>query len=595
MSVLAFPGRIPPTAPDIIQVVAAPQFPQPTSNDQATRLIYVGTPPADLDITKSVELLVDADGNSLVTPGDTLRYTIQFSNTGGTDVTGAVILDDYNEALLELPFGLSLPGAIASGTITWSLGTIVAGATGELTYDVRIKPPGEFPLEVRTIANYAILDTDQTASLAATATIDVVTNSAPVAQAGGPYSIFEGDTLTLDASASFDPDGDTLTYEWDLDGDGEYDDATGMSPTFSAAELDGPTFVMVGLRVTDAGGLTSTAVVRVDVTNVPPLVAPIIGPDNGVRGQALSFTGTFIDPGKADTHTRAWTVVSGGNIVATGTGSHFTFTPTAIGAYTVTFTVTDDDGGVGSASKTVEVTAVALQPDECDPDLIQLVIGGTVGDDAIRVDPVDNSDLVEVLINGVSHGTFSPTGRIVAFGLAGNDDMTVAGGIVRSAWLYGGLGQDRLKGGAGNDVLLGGEGDDLLIGGQGRDLLIGGVGADRLVGNADDDILIAGYTLHDADTTPLCDMLHEWTSAASFADRTAVLRGSLLVAEGSSATVFDDGAADVLTGSAGQDWFFAQLDGENGLTRDKITDLTAAEFAADLDFINGAREARRLA
>ena len=39
----------------------------------------------------------------------------------------------------------------------------------------------------------------------------------------------------------------------------------------------------------------------------------------------------------------------------------------------------------------------------------------------------------------------------------------------------------------------------------------------------------------------------------------------------------------MLTGSAGQDWFFANLD--TGVL-DKITDLGAAEFAIDLDFIN---------
>jgi hypothetical protein len=54
-------------------------------------------------------------------------------------------------------------------------------------------------------------------------------------------------------------------------------------------------------------------------------------------------------------------------------------------------------------------------------------------------------------------------------------------------------------------------------------------------------------------------------------------------------TVFDDGAADVLTGSAGIDWFFANLDGDGdpSVTKDKITDLHALEFADDLDFIQG--------
>jgi hypothetical protein len=77
-------------------------------------------------------------------------------------------------------------------------------------------------------------------------------------------------------------------------------------------------------------------------------------------------------------------------------------------------------------------------------------------------------------------------------------------------------------------------------------------------------------------------------STASYADRTAALRATLRVdpTSAGSATVFDDGSYDVLTGSAGQDWFFAQLDGGNGRVKDKITDLGAAEFAADLDFIN---------
>ena len=49
--------------------------------------------------------------------------------------------------------------------------------------------------------------------------------------------------------------------------------------------------------------------------------------------------------------------------------------------------------------------------------------------------------------------------------------------------------------------------------------------------------------------------------------------------------MFDDGAADVLTGSSGQDWFFANLTGTG--VKDKVTDLSAAEFANDLTFIQG--------
>ncbi len=55
----------------------------------------------------------------------------------------------------------------------------------------------------------------------------------PIARVGGPYFGKIGNSFTLDASGSSDPDGDTITgYNWDLDGDGEFDDATGITVTF---------------------------------------------------------------------------------------------------------------------------------------------------------------------------------------------------------------------------------------------------------------------------------------------------------------------------------------------------------------------------
>lgn len=63
-------------------------------------------------------------------------------------------------------------------------------------------------------------------------------NGPPVARAGGPYAITAGDTLVLDGSASSDPTpGDTLSYSWDVDGDGAFDDATGATPTLTWAAL----------------------------------------------------------------------------------------------------------------------------------------------------------------------------------------------------------------------------------------------------------------------------------------------------------------------------------------------------------------------
>ena len=57
------------------------------------------------------------------------------------------------------------------------------------------------------------------------------------------------------------------------------------------------------------------------------------------------------------------------------------------------------------------------------------------------------------------------------------------------------------------------------------------------------------------------------------------LNGSVVLqASGPGATVFDDSAADKLTGSSGRDWFFANLDGG---VLDEIVDLAGSEEGDD--------------
>jgi outer membrane protein assembly factor BamB len=57
-----------------------------------------------------------------------------------------------------------------------------------------------------------------------------------------------GDTVTFNASTSYDPDGYITVYEWDFDNDNQYDDATGISPTWQWSEEGN---FPVSLRVTD--------------------------------------------------------------------------------------------------------------------------------------------------------------------------------------------------------------------------------------------------------------------------------------------------------------------------------------------------------
>ena len=182
-----------------------------------------------------------------------------------------------------------------------------------------------------------------------------IPNSPPISEAGGPYTVDEGSSVTVDASGSSDPDGNTLTYAWDLDNDGTYENP-GVTAVITPP--DGTATITVGLQVSDGNGGVSTDTATVTVINVVPTVGPITAPIGPLSvGTAVEASATFTDPGTADTHTALWNwgdgTTSQGTVTETSVaGSHIY---TTAGIYTVTLTVTDDDGGAGSATYTYVV------------------------------------------------------------------------------------------------------------------------------------------------------------------------------------------------------------------------------------------------
>ncbi len=89
----------------------------------------------------------------------------------------------------------------------------------------------------------------------------VVVNAPPQASFNvAPGSLLDGDTVTL-SSTSGDPDGPLASQHWDLDGDGQYDDASGAVATRKLPKGS----YRVGLRVMDSRGAVATAERRVTV------------------------------------------------------------------------------------------------------------------------------------------------------------------------------------------------------------------------------------------------------------------------------------------------------------------------------------------
>ena len=237
------------------------------------------------------------------------------------------------------------------------------------------------------------------------------------------------------------------------------------------------------------------------------------------------------------------------------------------------------------------MVAALLEVDPLTAGAMALFIGGTVGNDIITFTPANATGGVAVTINNsttknktVSLGTFSPTSRIVAYGLAGNDTIQMASSkvagssvsIVLPGMFFGGAGNDTLIGGDGNDVLVGGAGADTLMGGFGNDVLIGGAGIDKVYGGlngaatntSDGNILIGDATAYDSSEAALWTVSQEWNAPLDYATRITELRSgasnSLDVAL-SSSTIANDKAVDQLFAAAGSDWFW-NLSGQDKVT-----------------------------
>lgn len=101
--------------------------------------------------------------------------------------------------------------------------------------------------------------------------------------------------VTFDGRSSFDPDGDTLSYSWDLDGDGQLDDAFTSMASFTYST---PGTYVATLGVSDGRGGTATNSVTIAVANDAPsatIITPAVGTTWGV-GDTINFSGQGTDP-----------------------------------------------------------------------------------------------------------------------------------------------------------------------------------------------------------------------------------------------------------------------------------------------------------
>ncbi|MBP7866229.1 MAG: OmpA family protein [Acidobacteria bacterium] len=188
-------------------------------------------------------------------------------------------------------------------------------------------------------------------------------NNPPVANAGPDLSNIPAGLVQLDGSASYDPDGDTLTFLWTQ--------TMGPAVTLSGANTATPSFTadvdqvyVFKLKVTDAkGAFTFDEVSISTVQNRPPVA--VVGPDlSNVPPGAVQLDGSASYDPDGDPLTFQWTQILGPSVALTGADTATpSFTAEAGRVYAFRLKVTDSHGLFAYADVTVStVTAVNTPP-----------------------------------------------------------------------------------------------------------------------------------------------------------------------------------------------------------------------------------------
>jgi DNA-binding beta-propeller fold protein YncE len=118
----------------------------------------------------------------------------------------------------------------------------------------------------------------------------VVVSRPPVAAlAAAPAMVAGGRQVTFDASASRDPEGLALRYDWDLDGDGAFERRT-TTPTASRT-YEGSQALSPQVRVRDPHGGAATAGAAVTVDATAPVVGTFVASARTLMGRATPRRG----------------------------------------------------------------------------------------------------------------------------------------------------------------------------------------------------------------------------------------------------------------------------------------------------------------
>ena len=229
-------------------------------------------------------------------------------------------------------------------TASWDLdndGTFEAsGASAQKQFTV----PGAYTFKLKVVDASGATDI-------ATGTV-TIPNRAPTATVDHtPKNPQTNDQITFTATAA-DPENRIKSLSWDLDNDGQFDDATGATTTKSFRKPGAST---VRFRIEDLDGLSTISEDVVAVGNQPPTADFVVLPASPIAGTAASLVSTALDP---DTPLDKWQWdLNGDGVYGDVEGPAAQYTFPAAGTYTVGLRVLDSEDVEDFAVKSIVVQA----------------------------------------------------------------------------------------------------------------------------------------------------------------------------------------------------------------------------------------------
>ncbi len=262
----------------------------------------------------------------------------------------------------------------SSATITWTtneastsqaeygLGTSY-GMITSLDYDlVTIHTVDLTGLSSFTTYNFRVSSRDDAGNEALSENRTFTTsNLSPTITSFSPEPV-SGNTplsVTFTASAS-DPDGYINTYEWDFDGDGNYDEETATTSGTFYTYTEAGTY-NAKLRVTDDGGAStessSVTITVVSPENQPPVVSSFQAtPASGAAPLSVTFSTVASDPDGTIVEYK-WDFNGDGAFEASTSTIPVSYIYESVGTYRVRLKVIDDNEATATAETFVTVTA----------------------------------------------------------------------------------------------------------------------------------------------------------------------------------------------------------------------------------------------